>query len=389
MKHSFYPIIVILAILSFSLPADLAVGQQASPSESPVLCQPGVYLVDPQDCLPLGPSAYRTRMAQQGILLPLIDLPVHPLDPSLSILPYQYAVLGEDPSPVYPSLEDAIAGKNAYRTIEAGGLRYVSYINYADTENGRFFELRSGGWMRVSSRVSIPRSYPGGLEFSRTPLNAFGWILPLAATVETKRTPGYANADYTGHLINQYELVQVYTSQVVDNYEWYLVGPDEWIEQRLIGRVIPNPIPPEGVTNGRWMEINLYEQTLSVYVNNQLVYATLIASGLDPFFTRPGLFSIYQKLETTPMMGAFEADRSDFYYLEDVPYTMYYDQLRALHGAYWRTAFGFPQSHGCINLAPADARWLYEWAVEGDWVYVWDPSGETPTDPNYYGEGGA
>ena len=89
------------------------------------------------------------------------------------------------------------------------------------------------------------------------------------------------------------------------------------------------------------------------------------------------------------MMGAFEADRSDFYYLEDVPYTMYYDQLRALHGAYWRTAFGFPQSHGCINLAPADARWLFEWAVEGDWVYVWDPSGETPTDPNYYGEGGA
>jgi len=176
---------------------------------------------------------------------------------------------------------------------------------------------------------------------------------------------------------------------VVDNIEWYLVGPDEWIEQRLIGRVIPDPIPPEGVTNGRWMEINLYEQTLSVYVNNQLVYATLIASGLDPFFTRPGLFSIYQKLETTPMMGAFDADRSDFYYLEDVPYTMYYDQLRALHGAYWRTAFGFPQSHGCINLAPADARWLYEWAVEGDWVYVWDPSGETPTDPNYYGEGGA
>ncbi|HSQ16291.1 MAG TPA: L,D-transpeptidase [Anaerolineales bacterium] len=389
MKHSFYPIIVILAIISFSLPAKLAVGQQVSQSESPVLCQPGVYLVDPQGCLPLGPSAYRTRLAQQGIVLPLIDLPAHPLDPSLSMLPYQYAVLGEDPSPVYPSLEDAIAGKNAYRTIEAGGLRYVSYINYADTENGRFFELRSGGWMRVSSRVSIPRSYPGGLEFSRTPLNTFGWILPLAATVETKRTPGYGTSDYTGHLINQYEVVQVYSTQVVDNIEWYLVGPDEWIEQRLIGRVIPNPIPPEGVTNGRWMEINLYEQTLSVYVNNQLVYATLIASGLDPFFTRPGLFSIYQKLETTPMMGAFEADRSDFYYLEDVPYTMYYDQLRALHGAYWRTAFGFPQSHGCINLAPADARWLYEWAVEGDWVYVWDPSGETPTDPNYYGEGGA
>jgi hypothetical protein len=39
------------------------------------------------------------------------------------------------------------------------------------------------------------------------------------------------------------------------------------------------------------------------------------------------------------MQGAFEADRSDFYYLEDVPWTMYYDQARAIHTAYWRTSF--------------------------------------------------
>ena len=89
------------------------------------------------------------------------------------------------------------------------------------------------------------------------------------------------------------------------------------------------------------------------------------------------------------MSGAFEADRSDFYILEDVPWTMYYDKARALHGAYWRTAFGFPQSHGCINLSPIDAHWLINWANEGEWVYVWDPSGVTPTDPDYYCDGGA
>ena len=389
MKNSIYLFILILAIISSSLPAASANAQQSNQAAPPVLCQPGIYLVDPQDCLPLGPSTYRTGLAGQGMMLPLVSLPARPLDPAFSFLPYQYAILGEGPSPVYPSLDDAIAGRNAFRTIAAGNLRYVSYIDYAETDQGRFFQLRSGGWMQVASRVSIPRSYPGGVEFTRSPLNAFGWILPLASNVETKRTPGFELADYTGHLIYQYELVQVYASQQVDGYEWYLVGPDEWIEQRFVGRVVPATTPPEGVTNGRWIEVNLDEQTLAVYENSQLVYAALIASGIDPFFTRPGLFNIYQKLETTPMQGAFEADLSDFYYLEDVPYTLYYDKLRALHGAYWRTSFGFPQSHGCINLAPADSHWLYDWAVEGDWVYVWDPSGITPTDPSYYGEGGA
>jgi len=389
MKRSIFICLILLVIISFVLPPASTARGQISSTHPPVLCQPAIYLTDPLDCLPLGPSAYRTHLAEQGMLLPLNNLPAHPLDPALGFLPYQYAILGDGPSPVYPTLEDAIARVNAFRTIAAGNLRYVSYTDYAETESGRYFELRSGGWMQVASRVSIPRSYPGGLEFTQTPRNAFGWIRPLTPTIETKRTPGYELSDYTGNLLYQYQVVQVYATTEVAGSPWYLIGPDEWLEGRFVGRVIPNPTPPEGVTNGRWIEVNLFEQTLAVYQEGQLVYATLIASGMEPFFTRPGLFTIFQKIETTPMQGAFEADRSDFYYLEDVPYTMYYDKLRALHGAYWRTAFGFPQSHGCVNLAPADSRWLFEWAVEGDWVYVWDPSGKTPTDPSFYGEGGA
>jgi len=78
------------------------------------------------------------------------------------------------------------------------------------------------------------------------------------------------------------------------------------------------------------------------------------------------------------------------YYLEDVPWTMYYDDARgALHGAYWRANLGFPQSHGCVNCSVGDSHWIYDWAQEGDWVYVWDPSGKTPVDPNDYTQGGA
>ena len=77
----------------------------------------------------------------------------------------------------------------------------------------------------------------------------------------------------------------------------------------------------------------------------------------------------------------------DFYYLEDVPWTMYYDEARALHGAYWHNFFGYPQSHGCVNLSDGDAHWLYNWASVGDFVYVFDPSGKTPTDSSLFGTG--
>jgi lipoprotein-anchoring transpeptidase ErfK/SrfK len=128
---------------------------------------------------------------------------------------------------------------------------------------------------------------------------------------------------------------------------------------------------------------------MSVYDHGQLVYATIISTGRSPFYTRPGLFKIYKKKPVETMTGSFEANRSDYYYLENVPWTMYFDEARALHGAYWHTMFGYEMSHGCVNLSIGDSRWLFDWAQEGDSVYVWDPSGKTPTDPKFYGKGGA
>ena len=383
---------IILLIQSFALvnaPVQRSTTSQDATQVSPLLCLPGVYTIDPVDCLPLGPSGYLTQMSTLGLNFPLISLPAHPIDSSLGELPYSYALLGENQTKVYASLQDAISGQHVIRVIDPGKLRYVSYYDYTDTPFGRFFQLPDGTWLSVSSRVSIPHSFLGGIELSRTPANPFGWILPFAPSIETKLTPGYQSDDYTGHSIKQYQIVQVYTTQLIDDEEWDLIAPDEWIAGRYIGKVTPSQTPPPGVENGRWIEVNLFEQTLAVYDGGRMVYATLVATGMDPFFTRPGLFQIDRKLDSTTMSGSFTEDHSDYYYLEDVPWTMYYDRARALHGAYWRTAYGYPQSHGCVNLSPGDAHWLFNWANAGDWVYVWDPSGATPTDPSYYGEGGA
>ena len=73
--------------------------------------------------------------------------------------------------------------------------------------------------------------------------------------------------------------------------------------------------------------MNLAEQTLAVYQDHRLVFATMIASGVEPFWTRPGSYQIYSKVESETMRNN---DPSDFYYLENVPWTMYFDGPRAL-----------------------------------------------------------
>jgi len=51
--------------------------------------------------------------------------------------------------------------------------------------------------------------------------------------------------------------------------------------------------------------------------------------------------------------------QEDFYYLEEVPWTMYFDNDIALHGAYWHDGFGYRRSHGCVNMSVTDAHWMY------------------------------
>jgi lipoprotein-anchoring transpeptidase ErfK/SrfK len=163
------------------------------------------------------------------------------------------------------------------------------------------------------------------------------------------------------------------------------VGINQWIEETKLGLIFPDFKRPEGIPAGvKWISVNLFEQSLAAYEGERMVFATLVASGLPGFWTRPGLFQIKQKLDIQPMSGSFESDKSDYYYVGDVPWVMYFDRARALHGNYWHNNLGSRHSHGCVNLPVADAHWLYDWAPTGTWVYVFDPSGKTPTDDKYY-----
>jgi hypothetical protein len=345
------------------------------------LCLPGM----PNDgtCLFYGPAQTVEEMREDGIPYPIRELPAAHPPTELGEMPVYIAKINypdDQPAPIYGSFEDAVARVNPISFIAPGTLRYVSYIDWQGHDGNAYLLLSTGGWMRAS-----PAAYTDfqGLEFYENPSNNFGWIV--------NETPAYKepsfNADTSDVVLNREEIIQVYNQQEVDGYIWYQIAPDQWVDSTKAKIVSFNPIPPEGVDSDRWIEINLFQQTMAVYEDGQLQYASLVTSGVAPLYTRPGLFQIYEKKPLETMQGATAEDRSDFYYLQDVPWTMYFDEARALHAAYWRTHFGYPASHGCVNLSPTDANWIFHWAEEGDYVWVHDPSGETPTDPDLYGPG--
>jgi lipoprotein-anchoring transpeptidase ErfK/SrfK len=383
-------LIYITLLITLVFGRGLVAAQDGAPEgEEPyagqTLCAPDVYLVDPGDCLPLGPSQLLTDMARKGISIPPKPLPAAPLGAEMMELSLKYGKLNVDnwdAVGVFPSIEAAVEGSSPGWRIPPGVTRYISYEHQSYVNDKPYLQLESGEWVRASPTEFSPFT---GLVFSSTPKGDFGWIVE---DTQPSRAPGY-DAPKIDKTLTRETLVTVYDTQVVGDIEWSMIGFNEWVDRQHIRRVIVNTTPPQGVDNQRWIEINLYEQTLAVYENGELRFATLITTGAKPYYTQPGLFKIYQKLPYETMQGAFAADKSDFYYLMDVPWTMYFDKARALHGAYWRTMFGYTASHGCVNLSVSDARWLFDWANVGDWVYVWDISGETPTDPTVYGDGGA
>jgi hypothetical protein len=148
-----------------------------------------------------------------------------------------------------------------------------------------------------------------------------------------------------------------------------------YIDDRHAGRVDPaKKMPAWGKNGEKWIDINITKQVLVAYEGTKAVFATLVSSGEsgldDPATskaTKRGIFRIHTKYVTVTMDSNVVGEEFE---LRDVPYVQYFEDGYALHGAYWHDRFGQPKSHGCVNLAPEDARRLFHW-TEPQVPYGW------------------
>ena len=131
-----------------------------------------------------------------------------------------------------------------------------------------------------------------------------------------------------------------------------------WISDHDLRRFLP-VAPPEPILAGQiTVDVDLREQVLSIWREDQPVFATLISSGKPGDSTPIGLYRIEVKWAWGKMASLSTAE--DPYFVDAVPWAMYFDGRYALHAAYWHDHFGHRRSHGCVNLAPSDAKRVFD-----------------------------
>jgi hypothetical protein len=205
-------------------------------------------------------------------------------------------------------------------------------------------------------------------------------VLPLAwaqSRIAPKAAVAVWSAPEDGELVGLLEpRAAVPILGQTDDGLWAHVGKDAYIslDDLHVARLVEPPA--EVGKSERWVDVDLKEQVLVAYEGRRPVFTTLVSTGAgNP--TPQGSWRIWVKFAEADMQGAAQDHR---YAVSSVPWTMYFHKDFALHGAYWHDGFGQRRSNGCVNLAPRDARRIYQWtwpAVPEGWSMSYS-TGEIP-----------
>lgn len=272
---------------------------------------------------------------------------------------------------IYP--EPNSAARPIYNVGE--GFLYITVQKQLVSNGQSWYQINPGQFALADGIVPVKTPAFHGTEISVQPERPFGWIVQ---EVVPSSGPD-EDPDPDQEEMARFTFFQVFDAVVGEgDWIWYDIGGDRWIRQTSVSLIDVNPVPEEIPAGEYWVEVDLFEQTFAAYEGTRMVYAGLISSGLNRWPTEEGLFQVWSRYLQAKMSGA--EGKVDYYFIEDIPYIMYFDRQNeiALHGAYWHDRYGYKHSHGCVNMPPLDAEWVYYWSAEAPndlwvWVHTSDP----------------
>ena len=155
---------------------------------------------------------------------------------------------------------------------------------------------------------------------------------------------------------------------------WYTIMEDKWDltyhvparHLRLVSIEEFSSLSPEIPNELKRLEVRLSEQILIAYELNTPVFMSRVATGGKfrdgNFSTQPGHYLTFHKRPSRHMAAGNLA--AGGYDLPGVPWISYFTESGvSIHGTYWHNNYGKPRSHGCINMTPAAAKWIYRWTT--------------------------
>lgn len=207
-----------------------------------------------------------------------------------------------------------------------------------------------GGYVRL---IQEGAPLPGQPAASGLPV---GWV--SVSSLNVRQRPGTDASNPVVGQVSRNQRLDILETRTVDGQRWHRIGEDRWVLGQWVAVATYKPRPAAIAADERWVGVNLAQQTAVAYEGDRPVYAAMVSTGAPGTPTVQGIFRTWRRLPSGKMSGPG-------YYIEEVTWTCYFYSGYALHTAYWHDSFGRPHSHGCVNLSPYDAWWIYQWSAAG------------------------
>ncbi|MDA3863169.1 MAG: L,D-transpeptidase [Deltaproteobacteria bacterium] len=296
-----------------------------------------------------------------------------PIIPRRRITPNRYGLVKNDNAPYFRNKEEMFAGK-VYKTYGRGDMISLKDMR---SEGGKGYWVTGKKfliWDKDILGYRVPRYH--GVNLRKLNINLpVAIIRAKSSGAKVYKFPGGPQKKGVEPL-KHYSVRAIYDKKRVQlsgkklETLFYRVK-EGWIYARRVLSAWPGNPPPGLKDCEKWIEINIKMQTMVAYEGNEPVYMAPISSGNKRYPTKYGIFRTWLKKANDDMTSSSLAKEQ--YRVEEVPWAVFFFFGQALHGAYWHSNFGNRKSHGCVNLTPIDARWIYEWVepnVPQGWLEV-------------------
>lgn len=277
-------------------------------------------------------------------------------------LPFRYYFAAEGGARAYRRLVDFDVEAPAFE-LEKGFA--VAIVAEEVLRGERYGYTRRGLWVRMAEFVPANPSPFEGIRLENAAATAplpIAWVLHDRAPVYRRTGASFGR---TGETKKRLERVEWRGESRQWNEAFAEVGDGIWMRADDLRhpRLEPPPREVDAAGGERWLDVELASQSLVAYEGVRPVFATLVSAGRgkpgSALATPTGTHRIWVKLVGATMDNLEEPTAAHYYRIEDVPHVQFFAKGVGLHAAFWHRSFGEKRSHGCVNLAPRDAAWLF------------------------------
>lgn len=341
----------------------LHAGSRVTRSREPVAgtgCNGGWYAIRPRGvvCLDRGATLDMSHPTLLAMALP----------PKLdATLPYAYARVTRQ-TPRLARTAGATAVHELEQLPRSSTFAVVGSWSVPDAQGGalRLGMLTNGEFVRAEDLEAVKPSDFKGVELGDAAKLPLGFVVRRG--IHAWKLDG--DEAKKGDELHYHEVLALTGRfREIGGAKFWALSDDRYVRHTDITVIQPRHVFPDLAADGqKWIDVSVVTGTLVTYEGKTPKLATLVSVGRDRLgdpattaSTARGTFEVVAKHVTA--VGFDPKRMDDRFGVRDLPWALELSSGQMLVAAYWHDRFGVEYGPGVIELSPADAHAIWQWAT--------------------------